>query len=45
MTARKTVTLTNAKEGEVEQFCEDLQDFIELYRTLKRCRFCHRGLE
>ena len=45
MTARETITLTNAKEGEVEQFCEDLQDFIELYRTRKRCPFRHRGLE
>ena len=32
---------TNGKEAEVEQFYEDLQDLLEL----KRCLFCHRGLE
>ena len=31
-------------KAEVEQFCEDLQDLLEL--TLKRrCPFHHRGLE
>ena len=24
------VTTTNAKEADIEQFCEDLQDFLEL---------------
>ena len=35
MTARKTVTLTNAKEGEVEQFCEDLQDFEDVLFVIR----------
>ena len=35
---------SNAKEAEVEEFYEDLQDLLEL--TLrKRCPFHHRGLE
>ena len=35
---------TNAEEAEVEQFYEDLQDFLEL--TLKKgCPFHHRELE
>ena len=35
---------SNAEEGEVEWFYEDLQDLLEL--TLKkRCPFHHRGLE
>ena len=35
---------SNAKEAEVEQFYEDLQDLLEL--TLKkRCPFHHRELE
>ena len=34
---------TNAKEAEVEQFCEDLQDLLE--STSKRCSFHYRGLE
>ena len=34
---------SNAKETEVEQFYEDLQDLLEL--TPKRCPFHHRGLE
>ena len=37
------VRTTNAKEAEVEQFYEDLQDLLEL--TPKRCPFHHRGLE
>ena len=35
---------TNAEEAEVEQFCEALQDFLEL-TPKKRCPFYHRGLE
>ena len=35
---------SNAKEAEVEEFYEDLQDLLEL--TLrKRCPFHYRGLE
>ena len=34
---------SNAEEVEVERFCEDLQDVLEL--TQKRCPFHHRGLE
>ena len=35
---------SNAKEAEVEQFYEDLQDLLEL--TLqKRCPFHYKGLE
>ena len=34
---------TNAKEAEVQWFCEELQDFLEL--TPKRCPFHHRQLE
>ena len=35
---------SNAKEGEVEWFYEDLQDLLEL-TTKKECAFHHRGLE
>jgi len=38
----------NAKEAEVEQFYEDIQDFLELSpkgKKKKRCPFHHRGLE
>ena len=35
---------SNAKEAEVEWFCEDLQDHLELTHT-KRCLFHHRRLE
>ena len=35
---------TNAEEPEVERFCEDLQDILEL-TPKKRCPFHHRGLE
>ena len=35
---------SNAKEAEVEQFYEDLQDLVEL-TPKKRCPFHHRGLE
>ena len=35
---------TNAKEVEVEQFYEDLQDLLEL-TPKKRCPFHHSGLE
>ena len=39
---------TNAKEAEVEQFCEDLQDFLELTHTHTHTHtqrsFHHRGL-
>ena len=34
----------NAEETEVEWFCEDLQDLLELIPK-KRCPFHHRGLE
>ena len=34
----------NAEEAEVEWFCEDLQDLLEL-TPLKRCPFHYRGLE
>ena len=41
---------TNAKEAEVEQFYEGLQDLLELTpkkeeKKKKRCPFHHRGLE
>ena len=36
--------LTSNAEGEVEQFCEDLQDLLELIAK-KRCPFHYRGLE
>ena len=35
---------TDTKEAEVDQFCEDLQDLLQLI-TNKRCHFHHRGLE
>ena len=35
---------TDTKEAEVDQFCEDLQDLLQLI-TNKRCLFHHRGLE
>ena len=35
---------TNAKEAEVEQFYDDLQDLLEL-TPKKLCPFHHRGLE
>ena len=35
---------SNAEEGEVEQFCEDLQDLLEL-TPKKRCPFHYRRLE
>ena len=35
---------SNAEEAEVEQFYEDLQDFLELTHK-KRCPFHYRGLE
>ena len=34
---------SNAEEAEVERFCEDLWDLLEL--TQKRCPFHYRGLE
>ena len=34
---------SNAEEAEVEQFCEDLQDLLEL--TPQKCPFHYRGLE
>ena len=36
--------ITDAKETEVDQFCEDLQDLLEL-PSKKRCLFHYRGLE
>ena len=35
---------SNAEEAEVELFCEDLQDLLEL-TPKKRCPFHYRGLE
>ena len=35
---------SNAEEAEVEWFCEDLQDLLEL-TTKRRCPFHYRGLE
>ena len=35
---------SNAEEAEVEWFCEDQQDLLELIPK-KRCPFHHRGLE
>ena len=35
---------SNAEEAEVERFCEDLQDLLEL-RPPERCSFHYRGLE
>ena len=35
---------SNAEEAEVERFCEDLQDLLEL-TPQKRCPFHYRGLE
>ena len=35
---------SNTEEAEVEWFCEDLQDFLEL-TPKKRCPFPYRGLE
>ena len=35
---------SNAEEAEVEWFCEDLQDLLELIPK-KRCPFHHRGLQ
>jgi len=36
---------TNAKEADVEQFYEGLQDLLELTPKKKSCSFHHRGLE
>ena len=36
---------TNAKEAEIEQFYEDLQDLLELTPKKKKCPFHYRGLE
>ena len=45
ITVIKVCVLTsNAEEAEVEQFCEDLQDLLEL-TPKKRCPFHYRGLE
>ena len=38
------VPTTNAKETEIKQFYEDLQDLLELTQK-KRCSFHYRGLE
>ena len=35
---------SNAEEAEVERFCEDLQDLLEL-TPQKRCPFHYRGLD
>ena len=35
---------TDTEEAEVDRFCEDLQDLLEL-TPQKRCPFHHRGLE
>ena len=34
---------SNTEEAEVQWFCEELQDFLEL--TPKRCPFHYKGLE
>ena len=35
-----------AVEAEVDQFCENLKDFLELTpKKKKKCRFHHKGLE
>ena len=39
----KCMPATDAKEAGVDQFCEELQDFLEL--TTMKCPFYHRGLE
>ena len=36
---------TNAEEAEVDWFCKDLQDLLELTSKIKRCPFHRRGLE
>ena len=36
---------SNAEEAEVERFCEDLQDLLEIIQKKKRCPFHHRGTE
>ena len=36
--------ISNTEKAEVEQFCEDLQDLLEL-TPKNRCPFPHRGLE
>ena len=36
---------TDAKEAEVDQFYEDLEDLLELAHTQKRCSIHHWGLE
>ena len=38
------VPTSNAEEAEIEWFCEDLQDLLELIPK-KRCHFHSRGLE
>ena len=38
------IQTSNAEEAEVEWFCEDLQDLLELIPK-KRCPFHHRGLK
>ena len=36
---------SDAEEPQVDRFCEDLQDLLELTPKKKRCPFHHRGLE
>ena len=36
---------TNAEEAKVEQFCEDLQDLLQLITTTKKSPFHHSGPE
>ena len=37
---------SNAEEAEVERFCEDLQDLLEITpKKKKKCLFHHSGLE
>ena len=38
------VPTSNTKEAEVEKYCEDLQDLVEL-TPKNRCPFHYRGLE
>ena len=35
---------TNAEEAEVDQFCEDLQDFLELTPKKKKLSFSSQGI-
>ena len=36
---------SNAEEADIEEFCEDPEDFLEQPQPQKRYHFHHRGLE